>query len=207
MASSDINIASQALALVRADPITSFNDGSPEAGIVSLFYNDFVQDMLTRHPWSFATKKRLLNGTTPPINQYSNAHLIPAECLRLWALYPDSTVGVRPINEYDIQAPDGPRKIFSNHEVLYGEYTIYTAETNWPGYFTHFLIYAFAAVIAIPVTDQPDIAKAMHTLAWGPPSDGEKGGKFSVATGLDAQQKPGEIVYDSPFVAARFSSF
>jgi hypothetical protein len=205
MVSSDIDIAAQALGLLRASTISSFDDGSNEAEIADLYYGDFAQDILTRYPWSFATKKRLLNQTTAPANEWRYAHIVPAEALRIWALFPNSAVGVNPINNYDIQAPSGPRRIFSNNNVIYGEYTVYTDESNWPGYFTHFAIHAFAALIALPVTDDDALAQQMHRLAWGTPEQAEKGGKFSVAAGIDAQQKPPEVIVDSPLIGARFS--
>nr|DAU13494.1 MAG TPA: tail tubular protein [Caudoviricetes sp.] len=205
MVSSDVDIASQALGLLRASAINSFDDGSNEADIAKLYYADFAQDILTRFPWSFATKKRLLNQTTAPLNEWRYAHILPAEALRLWALYGSNAVGAKPINQFDIQAPDGGRRVFSNNPTLYGEYTVYTDEANWPGYFTHFAVHAFAALIAMPVTDDDALAEKMHQLAWGNPSDGEKGGKFAVACGVDGQQKPGDEILSSPFIEARFS--
>lgn len=205
MASSDIDIASQAMGLLRANTISSFTEGTNEADIADLYYADFAQDILTRYPWSFALKKRLLNQTTAPVNEYKYAHIIPAEALRIWAIYPSSNVGVNPINDYDIQAQSGSRLILSNNETIYAEYTVYTAETNWPGYFTHFAIHAFAALTALAVTDDAELAALMQQLAWGTSSDGEKGGKFAVATGIDALQRPPEILNDAPLINARFS--
>lgn len=205
MVSSDIDIASQALGLLRANTITSFTEGTNEADIAKLYYADFVQDILTRYPWAFVTKKRLLNQTDAPLNEYQYAHIVPAEALRLWAVYNSGAVGAKPINSFDAAAPNGGREIHSNHNVLYGEYTVYSAESNWPGYFTHFAIHAFAALIAIPVTDDDDLAAKMHRLAWGAADEGENGGKFSVAASIDAQQKPPEEILSSPFIDARFS--
>lgn len=205
MATSKIDIASQALGLLRADVISSFDQGTREADIVKLYYDDFVQDILSRFAWSFCTKKRLLNQTTAPLNEFKYAHIYPAEALRLWAVYASGTVGAPVINEFDIQAPEGSRRILSNQEVLYGEYTCYIDEANWPGYFTHFAIHAFAALIAMPVTDDEALETRFKTLSWGPPSEGGRGGFFYTATSVDAQQKPGEVIQDSPFVTARFS--
>lgn len=205
MVSSNVDIASQALGLLRANTIGSFDEGTNEADIAKLYYTDFAQDILTRYPWNFATKKSLFNQTTAPLNEWRYAHIVAPEALRIWALYASNAVGAKPINQYSIQAPDSSRQIHSNQSVIYGEYTVYTDEANWPGYFSHFAIHAFAALIAMPVTDDDDLAQKMHALAWGPPSDGEKGGKFAVATSIDALQQPPEEFYESPFIQARFS--
>lgn len=205
MVSSSIDIASQALGLLRENSIDSFDDGTNAADIADLYYDDFAQDILTRYAWNFAKKKRLFNQTTAPVNEWRYAHIVPAEAQRIWALFPSSAVGANPINQFDIIAPNGKRQIHSNNSVIYGEYTVYTDESNWPAYFTHFAIHAFAALIAMPVTDDTELANYWHIKAWGPPSEGEKGGKFSVATSIDALQQPPEDIPSSPLIDARFS--
>lgn len=205
MVSSSIDIASQALGLLRANTISSFTDGSNEAEVADLYYEDFAQDILTRYQWSFALKKSQFNGTTAPLNEWRYAHIVPPEALRIWAIFRSTDVLIKPLNEYEIVAPTQGREVHSNYERIYGEYTVYTDEANWPGYFTHFAVYAFAALIALPVTDDANLAQQMHQMAWGTPSEGEKGGKFAVATGIDAQQMPPHRIVDTPFVTARFS--
>lgn len=206
MATTDISIVSQAMGLIRANPISSFSEGSNEAEVSALFYDTFVQDILTRYPWSFATVKRRLNqDSATPLNEYRYSHILPGECLRLWSLFPSASVGADTIKDYDIQGPDGGRRVFSNYPNLWADYTVYTDEGNWPGYFVQFAIHAFAALVAKPITDQDDIAARLKQDAWGTPSENEQGGKFAVAAKLDAMQKPGEIITASPLIAARFS--
>jgi hypothetical protein len=206
MADSREDIASQATGLLRANSVNSFDEGTNEADIMSLFYPDWVLDVLTRYPWSFATKKRLLNqDSTPPINEYANAHIVPSEALRIWALYDSDAVGAKPITKYDISGSDAGRRVNSNYTRLWAEYTVYTNETAWPGYFVHFAIHSLAALTAMPITDQPDLAARMQALAWGAPNENELGGKFGVACKIDAMQKPGEVINSSPLIESRFS--
>jgi len=206
MTTTNIDICAQALSLLRAAPISSFDDGSNEADICQTHYSDFAEDILTRYPWSFATKKAQLNqDATAPTNEYRYAHIIPGEALRIWAVFSSDGVGAKPINDYDIQTIDGGRRVFSNFPELWADYTVYTDEANWPPYFKHFAVHAFAALIAMPVTDQADLADRMQTLAWGARNENEQGGKFGVAKLIDAQQKPGEMILNSPLIEARFS--
>lgn len=206
MATSDIDIASQSLGLLRAPSIASFDEGTNEADICTLFYGNFVLDILTRYPWSFCTKKRRLNlDSNVPVNEYRYAHIVPANVLRIWALFPSDSVGASPITDYDIQTIDGGRRIFSNHQTLYLDHTYYTAESNWPAYFATFAIKAFAALIAKPVTDQDDLAADLRVQAWGRQDENEQGGAFATAAKIDAHQKPGETIQSSPMVDARFS--
>lgn len=207
MADSREDIASQSLGLLRADSVSDFNEGTNEADICALFYDDWVLDVLTRYPWSFATKKRRINqDTATPVNEYAYAHIVPGEALRIWAVFDSASVGAKGIKDYDIQTlEDGSRRILSNYETLYLEYTIYVGESFWPGYFIHFAIHAFAALVAKPVTDQDDLQAKYQILAWGQQPENEQGGKFGVACKIDAMQKPGEVIQSSPLVEARFS--
>jgi hypothetical protein len=125
--------------------------------------------------------------------------------MRLWALYDSNAVGAKPIKDYDIQTIDGKARVFSNYPTLYAEYTIYVNEADWPGYFIHFAIHAWAALTAMPTTDQPDVAEKYHQLAWGAANENELGGKFGVACKIDAMQKPPEQIQSSPLIEGRFS--
>lgn len=206
MADSKEDIVSQGYGLLRADSVADFQEGSNEADIAELFYDDFAKDILTRYPWSFATKKRQINqSSTPPLNGYQYSHILPNEAQRLWALYPDNNVGSRAIADYDILGEEGGRRIHSNYPTLYAEYTIHIDESDWPAYFVHFAIHAWAALTAAPVTDQIDLQSKYQVLAWGQPNENELGGKFGVACKIDAMQKPGEVIASSPLIEARFS--
>lgn len=206
MADSREDIASQGFGLLRADSVADFNEGTNEADIATLFYPDFVLDILTRYMWSFATKKRRLNqDSTGPVNEFQYSHILPGEAQRVWAIYNSDAVGAVPIKQYDIAHADGGRRVYSNCAELWAEYTIYASEAVWPGYFVHFAIHAWAALTAMTVTDQPDVAAKYQVLAWGQPNENEQGGKFGVACKIDAMQKPGEQIQSSPLVEARFS--
>lgn len=207
MTVTNISIINQSLALLRADSIAALSDTSNEGVTANLFYTTFVNDVLTRYPWSFATKKAALVATTAPLNEYTYAHTVPTECLRVWAVWPDDTVGIDPITEYDIQSggASAGSVILSDYSSLWADYTFYKSEAYWPHYFSTFVIKAFAALVAMPITDKPELAEYWTREAWGPPQDNYLGGAFGVACRLDAQQKPGETIVSSPLVDARFS--
>jgi hypothetical protein len=202
----DIDIASQALLLLRANTISSFSDDSNEAEIVNTMYEDFVQQILTLHPWTFATKKRLLNqDSTDPVNEYTYSHVIPGEALLLWAVFDSDEVGAKPVRDYDIYGVEGGRRIFSDYPELYADYTVYTDEPNWPSYFVQFAIHAFAAHIAIPVTHNTALAEYYERKAYGSANANRKGGLLGVAMSTDSKQKRNEYIVSSPLVEARFS--
>ena len=201
------NFASQSLILLRADTISSFDDGTNEANIVNVMYDDFAQDILSRHPWSFATKKiQLSRGSETPVNEYKYAYVIPNTVLRVLAMYNTDQEGARPCRDYIIQQTTEGRRLLTNEEKVYIDAIFYVAESEWPAYFIHFGIYAFAAHIATPVTDDEDMEAKFHSLAWGNANESERGGKFAVARVIDDQQYQAEdLMQENEMIAARFS--
>ena len=53
VANSDIDIASRALILIGAEPITSFTDSSTEATVANAIYEDVVRTTLCSSRWRF----------------------------------------------------------------------------------------------------------------------------------------------------------
>ena len=200
--STQASIASQALLLLRHEGISALS----ESPIVEALYDDHIKHILSIYPWTFATKKRLLvQDSTAPINEYTYSHIIPAETLLIWALFNSDDIGASPVRDYDIYGTETARRIFSNHETLYADYTIYADENVWPPYFTLFAIHSLAAHVAIATTGNDELAMMYEQKAYGSNSANRKGGLFGVAAATDAKQKRNEIIVSSPIVEARFS--
>ena len=64
VANSAIDIASRALVLVGAEPITSFGSSSTEALVATNLYEDTVRATLSTARWRFATEQAVLNQLT-----------------------------------------------------------------------------------------------------------------------------------------------
>lgn len=199
---SKYDICSMALTNLRANTISSFDDGSNEGEVCGVYYDMLVKDILSRNPWSFALKKRqMTQDATAPVNEYTYRHIIPSDCERLYALYDTNSVGASPVRDYDILE----RYVQSNYSALYAEYTYYVAEATWPGYFLQYAVAALSAMLAMPITDDQDLADRWQIVAYGTGSEGESGGKFAVARSIDAQQKPFDRMPTPEIISARFS--
>jgi len=196
-----VSVASQALTLLRANTISSFNQDSDEAEIVRTFYDDFANDIFSRYPWSFAKTKDSLTAAATPTNEWLYAHTLPGNCLRVVAIYNTNSSGAQPIKDWTRHG----NEIHSNSENLWVQYIYYVDEGDWPGYFTQYAIYALAALLAIPVTDDENIAISMRRIAYGTDEENERGGKFGVAASVDSQSKPPEEVAMPDLILARFS--
>lgn len=202
----NVSIASQALLLIRANTISSFAEDSNEAEICNTLYEQHISHLLSIYPWTFATKKRqLTQDTTDPIGEYSYSHIIPSEALLIWTVFNTSDVGAVPVRDYDIYTVSSSRRIFSNYDTLYADYTIYPDEAMWPAYFVELAIASFASKIAIPVTGNSDLAALYEKQAFGSGNANMKGGLFGIATATDSKQKRNEYIFSSPITNARFS--
>lgn len=199
---SNVTIASQALTLLRADSISAMSENV----IVEELYDGHITHLLGIYPWTFATKKRqLTQDPTAPISEYTYSHIIPAEALLIWALFNTDEVGASPVVNYDIYGTDSSRRIFSNYDTLYADYTIYPNENVWPPYFTQFAIHSLAGYLAVPVTGNSELAELYTGIAYGTANANRKGGLFGVAAATDSKQKRNEFIVSSPFTTARFS--
>ncbi len=202
MGATKVNIASQALGLLRANPISSFTEGTNEADIVDLYYNTFVLDIFSRHPWSFALRKvQATRDTTTPVNEFKYRYHKPSGMLKIYKVYNTNSVGVAPIpSGWDLIGD----YIYTSQEEIYVEGAYYIDEGSWPGFFITYAVHALAAYIALPISDDEGLAATMQALAYGSPAQGERGGKFQVAAGVDARQQPPEEIHSFDIISARF---
>lgn len=207
MTSTKFDVCSQALTLLRAKTIASFGDGSDESDVCSILYTPFLKDIFSRYPWSFAKRTvRLAKYNAVPENGgYKFAYAVPLDYERIWAVYSNGSI----IDDYtitgDIVNDATIPVILSNHENISIEYVRPVDESKWPGYFWMYAIHALADLLAGPVTDDDATIDKMHRLAYGAPSENEKGGKYGIATFVDSQQKPSQTMDCDILIGARFS--
>ena len=86
-ANSSIDIASRALILIGAEPITSFNDGTTESLVTSNLYEDVDRTVLTNERWRFYTNQAVLNLLADaPTGRYSKAYQLPEDNLMVHSI-------------------------------------------------------------------------------------------------------------------------
>jgi len=83
-ANSAIDIASRALVLIGAEPITSFDSSSTEALVASNMYEDTVRATLSTARWRFATEQAQISQLSDtPTGRFDIAHQLPSNLLVL----------------------------------------------------------------------------------------------------------------------------
>lgn len=82
---SDVGIANAALRKLGQGPITSFSEDSKAARLASERFAELRDELLHRHPWNFALKRRELSASaTAPDWGYANAFPLPIDYIRMF---------------------------------------------------------------------------------------------------------------------------
>lgn len=198
---SKLQLANEALSLIEANLISSFDDGTNEADSISLWYNSFIDDVFSSNYWRFAITAKQLSqdaGYDRPMLGYTRAFIIPAECQVILGCFLPNTD--RPFKDWTRTGVH----ILTNPDEIIAQFTTYPAEETWPGYFKSFAAYALAAKIAKEITGSVDIAKAMKEEAYGPPNTYNKGGRWADAASRDAMAYPKHETLVNELITARF---
>lgn len=193
-----ITICSNALVLLGAGAISSFEEG-PAAAAAAQLYPGVRDSLLSKHPWRFAAATARLNRLATAPDFWRHAFKLPADCLVLRALRRSADPDAPRIDFFARQGED----VTANEEDIWASYTRRVPEAVFPAYFSQLLTYAMAAELALPVTDSGSLEGRWTTRAFGNPGDGGMGGEFATARRVDAQQQPSDPLRDDTLVAVR----
>ena len=190
-ANSSIDIASRALVLVGAEPITSFDSTSTEALVATNMNEATVRATLTSARWRFATEQAELNQLADaPTGRYDIAHQLPSNLLVLHGV----TINDRLIN-YTVYGD----KVFSDSttsDTLIADYTFRATEDSFPSYFSLALEYALASIFATSIAKDDGLMQVMEA----------KGQQLMAkARNIDAQQQTTRRMATSRFISNRRS--
>lgn len=196
-----VSICSDALILLGAKAISSFNDGTDEASACDRLYPDIRDSTLVMYPWSFGTKKiglsRLL---TAPTSVWQYAYQLPGDRLAgPRAVYDTAAVGATPRKEWEIQGD----QMLTGLEAVYIDYQYSVPEYAMPQYFVQLLKYMVAWHIAETITEQQEKANKWQRVALGDPAENGRGGFFRQACQIDGQSNQMRIIDDYTLISVR----
>jgi len=181
---SDIDIASNALQMIGAGSISSFDDPGAGAAVAKALYEPLLEALLTDTYWRFAMKKQSLNQLSQePLNELKFAYQIPTDSLKVERVYPRIW--------YKIYRD----LIYTDATSIKIDYVFRPETSLLPSYFVLAFTYHLASEFSLSVTDD-DKKNALYEQ------------KFRDALGkafsADAQQHPQTPIVDSPFTDVRF---
>jgi hypothetical protein len=201
MVTTEYNICSQALALLGEGAITNFT-ASDKAVVCGVLYPNFMKHLLSMHPWRFNRKKSAsLTATTAPTFGYEYAFTLPSDLLAIVHAFDSTATEVKPQERYERFGA----VIHTAFTPCYLDYLYDIDEDLWPFWFVEFAATAFAARIAIPVTEDPARAELYNTIAFGTPSENNEGGLYRACKKLDSKQQPLKPFPAQSLIKARFS--
>ena len=190
-ANSAIDIASRALVLIGAEPITSFDSSSTEALVATNMYEDTVRAMLSTARWRFATEQSVLNQLSDvPTGRFDIAHQLASNLLVLHGVT---------VNDNLIEFTVYGDKVFSDttsSDTLVADFTFRADEVDFPSYFSLALQYSLASIFATSIARDDRLMQLMETKA---------NQLMAKARNIDAQQQTTRKLVTSRFISNRRS--
>lgn len=199
---SALTVCSDALLLLGAKPISSFNEGTDAANVCDRIYPTLRDSTMQSYPWSFTFKKvQLAKTINTPVNQYRYEYQLPSDRLgTIRRAYTSTAVGAGTFTDWIIQGD----KLLTNEEVVVIDYQYRPSESEVPTYFIQLLKYMMAWHLADPITDQVTKTQYWQQVAVGSPSENNRGGYFRTAVVIDGQGNTNPAFEDFSLVAVRF---
>jgi hypothetical protein len=199
---SALSICSDALIMLGAKPISSFNEGTDEANTSDRLYSDIRDQALLIYPWSFSFKKiALAQLVTTPTTEYKYEYALPGDKIGPpRALFTSSNPGDYPRKEYRIFGDT----VMTDYTAVWIDYPYSVPEYLMPVYFIQLLKYMMAWHLSIPITDQGDKASYWQGVAIGAPSENGRGGYMRTAMQIDGAGQPSNSINDFSLIAVRY---
>lgn len=169
--------------------------------------------VLAHHAWRAGVfKKRLSKLSTTPINEWDYEYALPEDMEtsgpRAVFSGPDDNY---PLKQWELtggkllcnvdEATDASGNYLNG---IWVDYQAQLDEDELPAHVLQLLVYALAADLAEPITDQTSKLQAWQEKAWGSPSDEGSGGYSRQARRIESQNKPSEVLDDTSLVAVRY---
>ena len=197
-----LTVCSDALLLLGARPISSFNEGTDEANLCDRLYPSVKKSTLQAYPWSFSFKKvQLARTINTPVNEYKYEYQLPSDRVgTIRRAFTSTSVRAGTFNAWTVQGD----KLLTNEETIVVDYQFLPEESAMPAYFVQLLNYMMAWHLADPVTDQISKTQYWQQIAVGSPGENNRGGYFRTAMVIDGQGNVTQAFEDYSLINVRF---
>jgi len=186
--SSKLDIINASFILLGHRSVNNLGDNSGEdVKKASSLYDIYYPAFLTRYSWRFALKQFELSQVSgaPEIKGYNYAYQLPNDYLAIYKIEPSA--------QYEIYGQYLYINIASNLKLYY---TYKVSEGEIPQYYLEWIIEEFAALFAMPVTQQIQLAQLWAQSAQL---------KLNRAIALDCQSQTSLSIVDNPLGKAKYA--
>ena len=200
MATSEINIASNAIIRLGGDPIATFSDGGEPGGnkhgvIAGNLFPNIRNALLRSHPWNSAVRRVQLAPLVPtPLFGYSNQFALPGEWLR--------TLDINDIRadhaDFRMETSGTTRVILFSAEQVNLRYIWRNEDvTTWDALLALAMELQMAVAMCYPVTLSFELRNDLR---------GELDGIMRQARAVDGQEESQQTFGDFPILNSRHAS-
>lgn len=187
MATSKIQVCSNALILLGQSTIASFSESSDRATACSNLWDNSRQAVLRSHPWNCAMKRVALTpDANTPAFDWAYQFALPGDCLRVLSVGQDGEVPEYKLEGRKILIDDNPlylRYIFDNDDVA-------SWDTQLVECMTRYMAFSMAYALTKSASLRDSIYQEFTLL-------------LKKAKAVDGQEDTPDEVGDFPFLAAR----
>ena len=160
---SQTSICNMALAHFGGGSITSIDEGTTEAKLLSTYYDNSLQTVLRAFPWAFARYIDTLDLLSVTVPNFDYVYLYPVNCLKIYKVCAEGDLEeVNYKNEYKLITDGALRYIASNIANAYIDYTYDVTDVNlFDAQFANAFSFLLAANICNTLTGNSNLAKEM----------------------------------------------
>jgi hypothetical protein len=168
-------IVNWSLAELGLPPRFSIDDATNLGAIVQIFWPRALVHCFSLYEWTFCRKTFLLaRQAETPVTGYAYGFSLPGGILGEPFKYLSDPRCERPVRDVRIEA----RTVFSDEPALYAVCKVEVDPQYWDLAFTNAFAVALAAYLAIPLTQDPDMAAEKQKIAFGSAAELGAGGLF-----------------------------
>jgi hypothetical protein len=188
-----LGLANMALRIMQGDPIESFDEDSPTARTVKMYYFNVFANCLSQCPWTFATRQEELHPLSHgPVGQYKYGYKLPTDTLSItWIRHGNGEGKVSMTNDVFYEVFSGDVVGTNADGPLYVRYTYAPPAALLPPYFVDYFVHALVEELSAVFGYNLEGQAAYHERVFG------KNGKLGYALRKDREnRKVGTVTFD-----------
>lgn len=203
-----VDIINRALARIGEAAVQFDSEQDEEASELVWTYNSRIENTLAVYPWRSTLRTgQLVRGTIPALSSWTYAYLLQAGRIgpprRVWQSLTLSDANLLKLYALGLD-DEGRPSILTNAEIVVAEDQQSLPPSLWDAPLRELIIQDLAAVYALQVASNRDMAAGLREAAWGS-TDNRVQGQFFLAKRAESTASPSRVatLEDGPLLAAR----